>query len=90
MKDVKENNYSFTMDLKDENNDIWLTISVMPSKEVGKRDILLMDVNDGNFSFRSITELINMLMKKKVSFTDRKAVLDFLANSLLFLEKNQL
>jgi hypothetical protein len=90
MKDVKENNFSFTMDLKDENNDIWLTISVMPSKEVGKRDILLMDVNDGNFSFRSITELINMLMKKKVSFTDRKAVLDFLANSLLFLEKNQL
>ncbi len=90
MIDVKENNFSFTMDLNDENNNAWLSISVIPSKEVGKRDILLMDVNEGNFSFRSITELMNMLMKKNVAFEDRKEVLDFLANSLLILEKNQL
>lgn len=90
MKDIKENNYSFIMDLNDENNNVWLSISVIPSKEVGKRDILLMDVNEGNFSFRSITELMNMLMKKNVAFEDRKEVLDFLANSLLHLEKNQL
>ena len=90
MKDIKENNFSFIMDLNDENNNVWLSISVIPSKEVGKRDILLMDVNEGNFSFRSITELMNMLMKKNVAFEDRKEVLDFLANSLLLLEKNQL
>ncbi|MFY9639235.1 MAG: hypothetical protein WAK14_10580 [Methanobacterium sp.] len=85
-----ENNFTFTMDLRDDDDNIWAAISVIPSKEAGKRDILLIDANNGNFSFRSITELINFLQKKKVSFYERKKVLDFLANSLLYLEKNQL
>ena len=85
-----QNNFTFTMDLRDDNDNIWAAISIIPSKEAGKWDLLLIDANNGNFSFRSITELINFLQKKKVSFIDRKKVLDFLANSLLFLEKNEL
>jgi hypothetical protein len=85
-----DNNFSFTIDLRDGDGDIWAVVSVIPSKEPGKRDIILMDVEEGNYSFRSITELLNLLQKKKVSFEDRKMVLDFLADSLLFLEKNEL
>ena len=83
-------NFSFTMDLKDENDKIWAVISVAPSKEPGSRDLLLINVNNENISFRSITELINFLQKKKVPYKDRKEALDFIANSLIFLEKNQL
>jgi hypothetical protein len=90
MNSFGENNFSFTFDLRDENEDIWAVISVAPSKEVGKRDILLIDVDNENISFRSITELMNLLQKRKVTFEDRKDVLNFIANSLLFLEKNQL
>jgi hypothetical protein len=36
---------------------------------------------------RSITELINMLSKKDVSFEERKLVLDFLSERLRALEK---
>ncbi len=42
-----------------------------------------MDVCEGNFSVRSVTELLNLLMKKEVSFDERKRVLDFLAESLV-------
>lgn len=83
-----DNNFSFTMDLRDDDGDIWAAISVISSK-VGKRDILLMDVQEGNISVRSITELLNLLQKKKVSFENRKKVVDFLAASLLFLERNE-
>ncbi len=85
-----QNNFTFTLDLRDDNDNIWAAISIIQSKEAGKSDLLLIDANNGNFSFRSITELINFLQKKKVSFIERKKVLDFLANSLLFLEKNEL
>ncbi|MGB7969165.1 MAG: hypothetical protein WCF28_06270 [Methanobacterium sp.] len=87
---ISENNFSFTMDLKDENDKIWAAISVAPSKEPGNRDILLIDDNNKNISFRSITELMNYLQKRKVPYEDRKATLDFIANSLIILEKNQL
>jgi hypothetical protein len=90
MNSYDENNFSFTFNLRDENEGIWAAILVAPSKEIGKRDILLIDVNNENISFRSITELINLLQKRKVSFEDRKNVLDFIANSLIILEKNQL
>jgi hypothetical protein len=83
-----DNNFSFTMDLRDDDGDIWAVISVISSK-VGKRDILLMDVQEGNISVRSITDLLNLLQKKKVSFENRKKVVDFLAASLLFLERNE-
>ena len=90
MIDNNENNFSFTMDLREEDDEIWAAISVAPSKGAGKRDILLIDRNNENISFRSITELMNFLQKKKVPYRDRKAVLDFIANSLIILEKNQL
>ena len=90
MIDNNENNFSFTMDLKDENDEIWAAISVAPSKEPGSRDILLIDANNENFSFRSITELMNFLQKRNVPYDDRKDALDFIANSLIILEKNQL
>jgi hypothetical protein len=90
MIDIYENNFSFTMDLRYENDKIWATISVTPSKKPGSRDILLIDDNNENISFRSITELMNFLQKKKVPYNDRKDALDFIANSLIILEKNQL
>ena len=36
-----ENNFTFTMDLRDDDDNIWAAISVIPSKEAGKRDILV-------------------------------------------------
>ena len=90
MMNIEENNFSFSMDLRDENDEIWAAISVAPSKDPGNRDILLIDVNNENISFRSITELMNFLQKKKVPYQDRKDTLDFIANSLIILEKNQL
>lgn len=90
MKYNNENKYSFTLDLKGDDGEVWAVVSIIPSKDIGKRDILLMDVCEGNFSVRSITELLNLLMKKHVSFDERKRVLDFLAESLLILEKNDL
>ena len=89
MKYNVDNNFSFTMDLRDDSGNIWAAVSVIPSKEVGKRDILLMDVEEGNIFVRSITELLNLLHKKNVSFDNRKKVVDFLADSLFFLEQNE-
>jgi len=51
---------------------VWGAVFVSTSKEFGKRDIILMDERTGTHSARSITELINMLSKKNVSFTDKK------------------
>ena len=90
MKYNNENKYSFTLDLRGDNGAIWAVVCVIPSKDIGKRDILLMDVCEGNFSVRSITELLNLLMKKKVSYDERRRVLDFIAESLFILEKNDL
>jgi len=67
-----DNNFSFTRDLRDDDGDIWAAISVIPSKEVGKRDILLMDVQEGNISVRSITELLNLFKKRKFHLKTEK------------------
>jgi len=75
------------MDVKDKNGDLLGAVCVTPSKEVGKRDIMLMAENSGTQSVRSTTELINVLSKKNVSFDDRKMVLDFLAERLGSLEQ---
>ena len=75
--------------MKDDGGNIWAAISVIPSKEVGKRDIWLIYIQDGKIYVRSITELLNLLYKKKVSFDNRKKVVDFLAYSLMFLERNE-
>lgn len=76
------------MDVKDKNGNILGAVCVAPAKEIGKRDILLMDESTGTQSVRSITELINMLSKKDVTFEERKQVLDFLSERLRNLEQN--
>jgi len=77
MGENAENKFSFTRDLKDEDGNIRAVISVIPSKKAGKRDILLMDVQEGNFSVRSITELLNLLERKEVPVEDRKMFWNF-------------
>jgi hypothetical protein len=74
------------MDVKDKSGKLLGAVCVAPAKEIGKRDILLMDEKSTQ-SVRSITELINMLSKKNVSFEERKQVLDFLSERLRYLEK---
>jgi hypothetical protein len=83
-----ENKFVNSIDLKDANGNIWGAVFVSTSKEFGKRDIILMDEGSGTHSARSITELINMLSKKNVSFTDKKRVLEFLAERLKSLEQD--
>jgi hypothetical protein len=86
MKDEKK--FTSTMDVKDKNGNILGAVCVTPGKEIGKRDILLMDEKSGTHSARSTTELINMLSKKDVTFKERKLVLDFLSERLRNLEQN--
>ncbi|HMK54668.1 MAG TPA: hypothetical protein VK444_07800 [Methanobacteriaceae archaeon] len=85
---MKEERFTSSIDVKDKNGNILGAVCVAPAKEVGKRDILLMDETTGTQSARSITELINMLSKKNVSFQERKQVLDFLSERLKDLEQN--
>ncbi|NYB53113.1 MAG: hypothetical protein HVN35_11225 [Methanobacteriaceae archaeon] len=87
MTEHSKQKYTSSMDVVDENGDILGAVCVTPSKEIGKRDILLMDEKTGTQSVRSTTELINMLSKKKVPFHERKLVLDFLAERLRVLEQ---
>jgi hypothetical protein len=84
----EEKKFKSTMDVKDKNGKILGAVCVAPAKEIGKRDILLMEERAGTQSVRSITELINMLSKKDVSFEERKLVLDFLSERLRNLEEN--
>lgn len=87
MKKETKHNYISSMDVKDEMGNVLGAVCVSPAKELGKRDIILMDENAGSFSVRSTTELINMLSKKNVPFEERKQVLDFLSERLSILEK---
>jgi len=87
MRNVANSNYVSSMDVKDEKGNILGAVCVSPAKEMGKRDIILMDEQAGSFSVRSTTELINMLSKKNVPFEERKHVLDFLAERLRVLEQ---
>lgn len=89
MKDADDNDFPFTLDLRDSDGKIWGTVSVIPSKETGKRDILFMDIHEGNVSVRSITELLNILEKKKVPFDERKKVLEFVAEKLIYYEQGE-
>jgi hypothetical protein len=90
MTEITGDKFSFYMDLVDEKGNVWGTVSVVPIKERNKRDIILSDSNNGKFLFRSSTELLNMLMKRKVSYKERKDVMEFLSDSFLFLEQNDL
>lgn len=86
MKDGKK--FVSSMDVKDKKGNILGAVCVAPAKEIGKRDIILMDEETGTQSVRSTTELINMLSKKNVTFEERKVVLDFLSERLRYLERN--
>lgn len=88
MNEKIEDKFSSSIDLKDENGNVWGAVFVSTSKELGKRDIILMDERSGTCSARSITELINMLSKKNVSFTEKRRVLEFLAERLRILEQD--
>jgi len=89
MKEENKNIFISSKDVKDKNGNILGAVCVAPAKEIGKRDILLMETT-GTQSVRSITELINMLSKKDVSFEERKFVLDFLSERLRTLEQNMI
>jgi CRISPR/Cas system-associated exonuclease Cas4 (RecB family) len=89
VKDENKNKFISSKDVKDKNGNILGAVCVAPAKEIGKRDILLME-NSGTQSVRSITELINMLSKKDVSLEERKLVLDFLSERLRILEEGML
>ena len=88
MNEKIEDKFSSSIDLKDEKGNVWGAVFVSTSKELGKRDIILIDERSGTCSARSITELINMLSKKNVSFTDKRRVLEFLAERLRILEQD--
>ena len=90
MNEKIEDKFTSSIDLKDENGNVWGAVFVSTSKELGKRDIILMDERSGTCSARSITELINMLSKKNVSFTEKRRVLEFLAERLRILEQDSI
>jgi len=84
-KKIKDR-FANSIDLKDERGHVWGAVFVSTSKELGKRDIILLDEKSETHSARSITELINLLSKKNVSFKDKRKVLEFLAERLRILE----
>ena len=51
----------------------------------GKRDLIYMKVNGGALSARSNTELVNILIKEKIPYEERKRALDFIGERLLYL-----
>ncbi len=87
MNEKIEDEFTSSIDLKDDKGKIWGAVFVSPSKEHGKRDIILMDEEYGTCSVRSITELINMLSKKNITFNEKRRVLEFLSERLRILEK---
>jgi hypothetical protein len=84
---TEEKKISSSIDVIDNDGNLLGAVCVTPTKERGKKDILLMDENTGTQSFRSITELINMLSRKNVSYKERKRVLDFLSERFIYLEQ---
>ena len=61
-------------------------VCVALSKNVGRKDrkvdLIFMPEEEGAFSVRSTTELMNILAHWKVSFEERKRVFDFVAERL--------
>jgi len=64
-------------------------VCVALSKNVGRKDrkvdLIFMPEEQGAFSVRSTTELMNILANWKVSFEERKRVFDFVAQRLRML-----
>ncbi len=65
------------------------SVCVAVAKEPNKRDILFMDKEGDTFSVRSTTELMNLLTKLKITFEDRKEILNFVGERLRILEFNK-
>lgn len=64
-------------------------VCVALSKNIGRKerkvDLIFMPEEEGAFSVRSTTELMNILTHWKVSFDERKRVFDFVAGRLRVL-----
>jgi hypothetical protein len=64
-------------------------VCVALSKNIGRKelkvDLIFMPEEEGAFSVRSTTELMNILAHWKVSFDERKRVFDFVAERLRVL-----
>jgi hypothetical protein len=64
-------------------------VCVALSKNIGRKerkvDLIFMPEEEGAFSVRSTTELMNILAHWKVSFDERKQVFDFVAGRLRVL-----
>jgi hypothetical protein len=64
-------------------------VCVALSKNIGRKerkvDLIFMPEEEGAFSVRSTTELMNILTHWKVSFDERKRVFDFVAGRLCVL-----
>ncbi len=82
MRNETKQNYISSMDVKDEKGNILGAVCVSPAKELGKRDIILMDENSGSFSVRSTTELINMLVEKECPFRRKKTSFRLLSRKI--------
>ena len=81
-----EKNIKSCMDIKDKEGKTLGAVCVLKGKDLDKNDILFMPSNDNAFSVRSVTELVNKLSKKNISFEERKKVLDFTSERLSYLE----
>lgn len=68
-------------------NELIGCVSVAVAKEPNKRDILFMDKEGDTFSVRSTTELMNLLTKLKITFEERKDIMNFVGERLRILER---
>ena len=81
-----EKNIKSCMDIKDKEGQTLGAVCVLKGKDLEKNDILFMPTNDNAFSVRSVTELVNKLSRKNISYEERKKVLDFTSERLSYLE----
>lgn len=84
-----EKNIKACMDIKDKEGKTLGAVCVLKGKDLHKNDILFMPSNDNAFSVRSVTELVNKLSKKNISYEERKKVLDFTSERLSYLENRK-
>lgn len=80
-----EDNFKCSMDIKDQEGKIIGAVCVLKGKHLGN-DILFISKDDNAFSVRSITELINKLSRENISYEEKKRILDFISERLLYLE----
>lgn len=76
------------VDVKDESDDIIGAVCVVVSKTHLKRDLIFMLKEGKAISSRSVTELVNILAKHKITFDERKRILNFVSNRLIELIPN--